>query len=104
MLSINKLVGISTEERITDYAANRFLNHTWDDPTALQTIGIITQDEVQEFAGERWHPSLAGDVPVRINKTVFDYDHIIILGPTFPHEIVGLSGGAKYLFPGISGS
>jgi len=27
----------------------------------------------------------------------------LILGPTFPHEVVGFSGGAKYLFPGISG-
>jgi len=40
---------------------------------------------------------------VRINKAVFDYDHILVLGPTFPHEVVGFSGGAKYLFPGISG-
>jgi len=28
----------------------------------------------------------------------------VILGPTFPHEVVGFSGGAKYLFPGISGA
>jgi nickel-dependent lactate racemase len=100
---INKLVGISAEERLTDYETTRFLNHTWNDPNALQKIGVITQDQVQEIAGQNWHPSLAGDVPVRINKAVFDYDHIIILGPTFPHEVVGLSGGAKYLFPGISG-
>ncbi|MEO8394353.1 MAG: lactate racemase domain-containing protein, partial [Chloroflexota bacterium] len=44
-----------------------------------------------------------GEVPVRINKRIKDYDQIIILGPTFPHEVVGFSGGAKYLFPGISG-
>jgi lactate racemase len=25
------------------------------------------------------------------------------LGPVFPHEVVGFSGGNKYLFPGISG-
>jgi len=69
----------------------------------LQTIGVITQDEVRQIAGDRWHPSLGGDVAVQINKAVFDYEHIIILGPTFPHEVVGFSGGAKYLFPGISG-
>jgi nickel-dependent lactate racemase len=40
---------------------------------------------------------------VRINRRALDYDQIIILGPTFPHEVVGFSGGAKYLFPGISG-
>jgi hypothetical protein len=28
---------------------------------------------------------------------------VLILGPVFPHEVVGFSGGAKYLFPGISG-
>ena len=100
---VNALVGITAQERATDYASIRFLNHTWDDPNALQKIGVITQDQVQEFAGQYWHPSLAGDVPVRINKALFDYDHLIIIGPTFPHEVVGLSGGAKYLFPGISG-
>ena len=34
---------------------------------------------------------------------MLEHDHILILGPTFPHEVVGFSGGAKYLFPGISG-
>jgi len=42
-------------------------------------------------------------VPVNINRKVLDYDHILILGPTFPHEVAGFSGGAKYLFPWISG-
>ena len=40
---------------------------------------------------------------IRINRAALDYDHILIIGPTFPHEVVGFSGGAKYLFPGISG-
>ena len=49
---INKLVGITAEERLTDYETIRFLNHAWDDPSALQKIGIITQDQVQEFTGK----------------------------------------------------
>ena len=101
--SLCALVGISSEERSTRFAHIGLLNHDWDNPEALQTIDLITREEVQTIAGERWHPSLGGDVPVRINKAVFDYDHILILGPTFPHEVVGFSGGAKYLFPGISG-
>ena len=44
------------------------------------------------------------DVPVRLNKMIFDYDHIIICGPVFPHEVVGFSGGNKYFFPGIAGA
>jgi nickel-dependent lactate racemase len=43
-------------------------------------------------------------VDIRINKAIFEYGRIVILGPTFPHEVVGFSGGAKYLFPGISGA
>lgn len=35
-------------------------------------------------------------VDVRLNRMVFDYDQIIICGPTFPHEVVGFSGGNKY--------
>lgn len=98
-----KLVGITPEERRTKYSKIGLLNHTWDDPATLKTIGVIPQDEIKHIAGGNWHASLGGDVPVRINKAVFEYDHIIILGPTFPHEVVGFSGGAKYLFPGISG-
>ena len=43
------------------------------------------------------------DVPVEINRRVLDYDQIVIIGPVFPHEVVGFSGGNKYLFPGVSG-
>ena len=28
----------------------------------------------------------------------------IVVGPVFPHEVVGFSGGNKYFFPGVSGA
>jgi nickel-dependent lactate racemase len=43
------------------------------------------------------------DVPVTVNKMVYDYDMVVVCGPTFPHEVVGFSGGNKYFFPGIAG-
>jgi lactate racemase len=98
-----KLVGITPEERREKYARVGLLNHAWDNPDALKQIGTLTVDQIKQIAGEAWHPSLGGDVPVRINRLALEYDQIIILGPTFPHEVVGFSGGAKYLFPGISG-
>jgi nickel-dependent lactate racemase len=63
----------------------------------------MESDEIKSIAGERWHPSLPDNVAIRINRAALEYDHILILGPVFPHEVVGFSGGAKYLFPGISG-
>ena len=101
--SLNQLVGITVRERNTQYATIGLLNHAWDDPTALVSLGAIEDDQIRQIAGERWHSSLPSRVDVRLNRAVLDYDHLLILGPTFPHEVVGFSGGAKYLFPGISG-
>ncbi len=42
-------------------------------------------------------------MPVTLNRLIFEYDHLLICGPVFPHEVAGFSGGAKYLFPGIAG-
>jgi len=102
--SLNRLVGITAAERETKYARIGLLNHAWDDPAALVSLGLLPQDQVREIAGDHWHPSLPDQVDVRINKAALAYDQILILGPTFPHEVVGFSGGAKYLFPGISGA
>ncbi len=98
-----KLVGITPQEKASTYAHVGLFNHEWQNPDVLVEIGKLTRDQVQEITGEYWHESLGGDAPIRINRLALDYDHIIILGPVFPHEVVGFSGGAKYLFPGISG-
>lgn len=99
-----RLVGITADEKRTTFAHVGLLNHAWDNPDAITQIGTISRDQIQQIAGDVWHPSLGGDVPVRINRLALEYDHILIIGPTFPHEVVGFSGGAKYLFPGISGA
>jgi nickel-dependent lactate racemase len=46
---------------------------------------------------------MSEEVPVQINRRIHDYDVALIVGPVFPHEVVGFSGGNKYFFPGISG-
>ena len=102
--SINRLVGISAEERATTFKHIGLLNHEWDKPSALTSLGIMKKEEIKQIAGDHWHFSLPEEVNIRINRAALAYDHIIILGPTFPHEVAGFSGGAKYLFPGISGA
>lgn len=98
-----RLVGITPAERADTYGHVGLLNHAWDTPGALVQIGTLPREQIQALAGPLWHPSLGGDVPVEINRQALEYDELLILGPTFPHEVVGFSGGAKYLFPGISG-
>ncbi len=90
---------ISAAQRASEYGSVRFYNHEWDNPQALTVVGTLSAQELHTISGGRF--SL--DVPVEINRRVFDYDELIIIGPVFPHEVVGFSGGNKYLFPGIGG-
>lgn len=79
--------------------ASRIFNHVSDDEPSLVTLGSIPAAEIAEISGGL----LAEDVVVRLNRAILDYDHILICGPVFPHEVAGFSGGAKYFFPGIAG-
>jgi nickel-dependent lactate racemase len=79
---------------------SRVFNHAWETPETFATIGTIPAKEIEALSGGR----LSQDVPVSLNKLIFDYDRIVICGPVFPHEVVGFSGGNKYFFPGIAGA
>ena len=94
------LLGIAPDERDKLFAQTRLLNHAWDDEDGLVRLGTLSKKEVTEITDGR----LSLEVPVRINRTaVEDYDSLLVVGPVFPHEVVGFSGGNKYFFPGISG-
>jgi len=98
--SINQLVGVTQEEREGKYAGVHIFNHRWDQPQTFVSVGRITAPEIEEITGGL----MSQAVDVRLNRLIFDYDQLIICGPTFPHEVVGFSGGNKYLFPGIGGA
>jgi nickel-dependent lactate racemase len=93
------LYGITPEARRERFRRSNFSCHRWDLPETFRRIGELSEEEVETISGGL----LRERVPIDINKSIFDYDLILILGPVFPHEVVGFSGGAKYLFPGISG-
>jgi nickel-dependent lactate racemase len=97
--AICRRLEISEQQRRDKYGAVNFFNHAWDNPAQLKQIGALTSDETSQLTEGR----LAMDVPVEINRMLFDYDQVIIVGPVFPHEVVGFSGGNKYLFPGVGG-
>jgi nickel-dependent lactate racemase len=78
---------------------SRIINHCWDDPSALVTAGVIPAAEVAGLTDGL----MADPVPVTLNRLLFEYDHLILCGPVFPHEVVGFSGGTKYLVPGVAG-
>jgi nickel-dependent lactate racemase len=96
-LQLSRLVG----QPVRDGRAGerRVFNHRWDDPASFATLGTIPAREIEELTNGR----LSRDVTVALNRLPLEYDHVLVCGPVFPHEVVGFSGGTKYLFPGIAG-
>ena len=112
--ALDYLVALGTHQPMSDAALSqlvgqpvvdgrvgetRIFNHLWDRPETFVTLGVIPAASIEELS----RGLLSLDVPVRLNRLILDYDVIFVCGPTFPHEVVGFSGGNKYFFPGISG-
>jgi len=89
---------LTTQQRNEEYKSVKFFNHRWDKKETFTSLGSISADEIEEISEGLFRE----EVDVSINKLIFDYDEFIILGPVFPHEVVGFSGGHKYIFPGIA--
>jgi lactate racemase len=96
---INHLLGVAEQEWQGALQGIRVYNHLWMQPETFVNLGQISADEVAAISAGR----LRQPVEVRVNKLVTEYDLLLICGPVFPHEVVGFSGGNKYLFPGVSG-
>ncbi len=95
---LSKLIG----QTVVDGKAGetKIFNHHWEDPETFVQLGTIPSADILELS----NGLMESEVPVSLNKLILDYDHILICGPVFPHEVVGFSGGNKYFFPGIGGS
>lgn len=102
------LVALGTHARMDDAALARHLgvpdkavaisNHEWWRKETFVEIGAIGADRIGELSGGR----LNEGVEVRINRAVVEHDVALVVGPVFPHEVVGFSGGNKYFFPGVA--
>ena len=71
------------------------LNHSWDRHETFVQLGTIPAAEIESLTSGL----MKRDVAVSLNRMILDYDHILICGPVFPHEVAGFSGGVKYFFP-----
>lgn len=107
--SVTVLVALGTHPAMEHAALERLVggpragvdirNHAWWDEAAFSDLGEIPAGDVAAISGGR----LEVGVPVRINAAVAAADLTVLVGPVLPHEVVGFSGGNKYLFPGVSG-
>jgi nickel-dependent lactate racemase len=80
------------------YPGTRVVNHEWWDDATFATVGTLPAGLLRALSDGR----IDRDVAVRVNRAVVEHDVTLLLGPVFPHEVVGFSGGTKYLVPGVS--
>jgi len=97
--AICRRVALSAEEWRTEYPDVRLFNHFWNDPKQLARVGTLSGKKLSNLS----NGMMRDDVDVTVNRLLLDYDVAMVIGPTFPHEVVGFSGGNKYFFPGIAG-
>jgi nickel-dependent lactate racemase len=92
---IRSKLGLSSQINFDNY-----YNHEYNDPKQLVTVGEIPAS----FVAEKTQGELSQSIPVVVNKLITEnYDLIIALSGTLPHEAAGYAGGLKVFFPGISG-
>ncbi|HEY0812905.1 MAG TPA: lactate racemase domain-containing protein [Pseudonocardia sp.] len=110
------LVALGTHAPMTEAALGRHLgyapgrleetypdtvvvNHEWWRPEVFADLGTVPASRIAELSQGR----MRLDVPVLLNRAVVEHDIALVLGPVLPHEVVGISGGNKYFFPGVGG-
>ncbi|OLP17972.1 hypothetical protein BST81_13050 [Leptolyngbya sp. 'hensonii'] len=71
---------------LTDEQARELplLNHNAFDEAALVDVGAVES------------------VPLKVNRALAEHEVIVALGSVLPHRVMGFSGGAKYLCPGVA--
>jgi len=74
------------------------VNHEWQDPSMIVKVGTLGAETIRELS----RGSQAVAVDVELNRHVVEADVNIVIGPVFPHEVVGISGGNKYFIPGCA--
>lgn len=81
------------------YPGMTVVNHQWWDPSTFADLGTIPGSRIEHLSEGR----LSMDVRVLLNRAVVEHDVALVVGPVLPHEVVGISGGNKYFFPGVAG-
>jgi len=95
---IERLVGVANGDWAGTYPGMSVVNHEWDDPAMLVSVGHISADRIAELSEGR----LCQGAEIVINRRVVEADVALVIGPVFPHEVVGISGGNKYFIPGVA--
>lgn len=118
-VSVDAMIAQGTHAPMTEAAKRQWVfgsreypgavihDHSWADVESLVEVGTVPLSDQKARFGVYGEVSAKlgfdHDMPVRISRRLLDYDRIILLTRVQPHEGAGFAGGAKQIFPGVSG-
>lgn len=97
--ALAKMLGYDPGRLEDTYPGTSVVNHEWWQPETFADLGTIPASRIEELSEGR----MSEQVQVLLNKAVVEHDIALVVGPVLPHEVVGISGGNKYFFPGVAG-
>lgn len=95
---IERMFGAEPGGLDTLYPGLEIVNHEWADHDQIVSVGRLSEDLIFELS----RGAMRQGIEVEINRRIVDSDVAIVIGPVFPHEVVGISGGNKYFIPGCA--
>ncbi|HET7723458.1 MAG TPA: lactate racemase domain-containing protein [Propionibacteriaceae bacterium] len=80
------------------YPGLEIVNHEWASADQIVSVGRLSAEQISELS----RGAMSEAVDVEINRRIVESDYAIVIGPVFPHEVAGISGGNKYFIPGCA--
>lgn len=95
---IDRWFGVAPGGLAEAYPGLEVVNHEWKDHAEIVHVGTLSAERINELS----QGAVNEPVQVQINRRVVEADVNLVIGPVFPHEVVGISGGNKYFVPGCA--
>ena len=76
---LTELIGMDRTHLGQAHHALALVNHAWQDPDQLRSIGSIAAMRMREITGELWHPVLGNAVDVRVDRVALEADRVLMV-------------------------
>ena len=93
--AIDRLVGVTSEQRAVEYPDVNIYNHRWEHEDTFVTLGSISAEQTEALS----NGMLSLEVPVKINRMALEYDRLLICGPVFPARSGRILRGQQVFLP-----
>ncbi|MCP4632687.1 MAG: nickel-dependent lactate racemase [candidate division Zixibacteria bacterium] len=94
---IELLIATGTHRASTDSELKGLLGPVYNDLTPVARSNDCLDKDKHYLAG-----TISSGIPIYLDKSVDQFDNILVIGSVEPHFFAGFTGGRKGIFPGVA--